>query len=212
MPQRRGRRRFLAEYVRDCLEREELAGCGRVVVRALLTPGNEMQVRTRTDVEKDSGLRECDVRCYLRFLSDDGIVRQVNAGRWQLAHAFVARVVGYVLSSWRDSAWKQIRWWVPRAALATCIAAVIWFAFRPAWYERINPVGTRAAFQQGFQTRRRASYIHGEYVCAPSNQVGDGLVRLFHQNRVVSPFSRTSSESKNGKVQRRHEQVPGNPR
>ena len=151
VPCLRGGGGFLTAYVRDCLGQDELGGDGLRVVRQLLAPRDELQVRTIAEIAGESWLRPRDVRTYLGVLAQGGLVREVDAGRWQFSHVFVARVVGYVLGTWRSSIWNRVRQWAPRLALGAALAAVTILLHRPtpSWYEGLNDEQIRHVREDG---------------------------------------------------------------
>jgi hypothetical protein len=120
--------RLIQSYLIACLRTGEARDYARRLLEQMITGTGTKEPRTETDLVAATGYTSWQVRATLAELARQGLVRRLAEGPWEIAHDFLARVIGQFLGRLRPPAWQRIQPLIAPVVLAGWLASavVIW--------------------------------------------------------------------------------------
>ena len=85
--------KLMEHYLKDCITCDNAQDMIKPVLNAMITSSGTKQVRMVEDIAKVTGLPEWQIKGTLVSLREDGLVRPLSGGQWEVSHDFLARLM-----------------------------------------------------------------------------------------------------------------------
>jgi hypothetical protein len=198
--------RLVQSYLTTCLTTSESRDFAKPLLTHMITDAGTKEPRSEADLAKATGFAPWQVKATLAELARQGLVRQLEEATaiWEIAHDFLARVIGQLIGRLKPSVWQRSQPLVAPAVLVGWIAlAIVALSSWAGFQERAAEVALRqlgASFSEGISgglrpprswavTRRRVSAKAEVIVCAHlrKDQAGGCVLPLgrLRQYRIV---------------------------
>ena len=103
--------RLIQSYLRDCLKSRDIQDYAKPVLNAMISDAGTKEPRSETELSKLTGLALWQVNTALAGLSQQGLVRRLDGNEpvWEIAHDFIARMLGQLMGRMRPTIWHRIQ-------------------------------------------------------------------------------------------------------
>jgi internalin A len=121
--------RLIQSYLTTCLTRSESRDFAKPLLAQMITDSGTKEPRSEADLAQLTGFESWQVKAALADLARQGLVRQLEAPTtlWEIAHDFLARVIGQLIGRLKPNALQRARplvapvvllGWIALAAIA----------------------------------------------------------------------------------------------
>jgi hypothetical protein len=147
--------RLVQSYLTTCLTTSESRDFAKPLLTHMITDAGTKEPRSEADLAKATGFAPWQVKATLAELARQGLVRQLEEATaiWEIAHDFLARVIGQLIGRLKPSVWQRSQPLVAPAVLVGWIAlAIVALSSWAGFQERAAEVALRqlgASFSEG---------------------------------------------------------------
>jgi hypothetical protein len=141
--------RLIQSYLRACLTTSESRDFAKPLLARMITDAGTKEPRTEEELAKLTGFDPWQVRATLADLARHGLVRRLEAATavWEVAHDFLARVIGQLIGRLKPSMVQRIRPLVAPLVLTGWIALAV--LALPAWMHEQDRIAEGALRRLG---------------------------------------------------------------